>query len=84
MAAVRAIADLARRPVPDIVNRAYHVRNFTFGPDYFIPKPVDPRLITEVSMAVAKAAMDSGVARKISGRISIMRKNTIGDINYTS
>ncbi|MGN1259692.1 MAG: phosphate acyltransferase, partial [Alloprevotella sp.] len=63
MAAVRAIADLARRPVPDIVNRAYHVRNFTFGPDYFIPKPVDPRLITEVSMAVAKAAMDSGVAR---------------------
>ena len=61
MAAVRAIADLARRPVPDIVNRAYH---FTFGPDYFIPKPVDPRLITEVSMAVAKAAMDSGVARK--------------------
>ena len=64
LAAARAIADLARRPVPDIVNRAYHVRNFTFGPDYFIPKPVDPRLITEVSMAVAKAAMDSGVARK--------------------
>ena len=63
MAAVRAIADLARRPVPDIVNRAYHVRNFTFGPDYFIPKPVDPSLITEVSMAVAKAAMESGVAR---------------------
>jgi malate dehydrogenase (oxaloacetate-decarboxylating)(NADP+) len=64
LAAARAIADLARRPVPDIVNRAYHVRNFTFGPDYFIPKPVDPRLITEVSMAVAKAAMESGVARK--------------------
>ena len=64
MAAARAIAELARRPVPDIVNRAYHVRNFTFGPDYFIPKPVDPRLITEVSMAVAKAAIDSGVARK--------------------
>ena len=64
MAAARAIADLARRPVPDIVNRAYHVRNFTFGPDYFIPKPVDPRLITEVSMAVAKAAIESGVARR--------------------
>ena len=64
MAAARAIADLARRPVPDIVNRAYHVRNFTFGPDYFIPKPVDPRLITEVSMAVARAAMESGVARQ--------------------
>ena len=64
MAAAKAIADLARRPVPDIVNRAYHVRNFTFGPDYFIPKPVDPRLITDISMAVAKAAMDSGVAQK--------------------
>lgn len=63
-AAVRAIADLARRPVPDIVNRTYSVRQFTFGPDYFIPKPVDPRLITDVSMAVAKAAMESGVARK--------------------
>lgn len=46
------------------MNEAYHVNNFTFGPDYFIPKPVDPRLITEVSMAVAKAAMESGVARK--------------------
>lgn len=65
LAAARAIADLACRPVPDIVNRAYHVRNFTFGPDYFIPKPVDPRLITEVSMAVAKAAIESGVARKV-------------------
>ena len=65
LAAARAIADLARRPVPDIVNRAYHVRNFTFGPDYFIPKPVDPRLITEVSMGVAKAAIESGVARKV-------------------
>ena len=64
LAAVRAIAGLAKKPVPDIVNEAYHVNNLTFGPEYFIPKPVDPRLITEVSMAVAKAAMDSGVARK--------------------
>lgn len=64
LAAVRAIAGLAKKPVPDVVNNAYHVNNFTFGPEYFIPKPVDPRLITEVSMAVAKAAMDSGVARK--------------------
>lgn len=64
LAAVHAIADLAKQPVPDVVNEAYHVNNFTFGPEYFIPKPVDPRLITEVSMAVAKAAMDSGVARK--------------------
>ena len=64
LAAVRAIAALAKQPVPDVVNEVYHVNNFTFGPDYFIPKPVDPRLITEVSMAVAKAAMESGVARK--------------------
>ncbi len=63
-AAVYAIAGLAKQPVPDIVNAAYKVNNFTFGPEYFIPKPVDPRLITEVSSAVAKAAMDSGVARK--------------------
>lgn len=64
LAAVHAIAGLAKKPVPDVVNEAYHVNSFSFGPDYFIPKPVDPRLITEVSMAVAKAAMDSGVARK--------------------
>ena len=64
LAAVHAIADLAKKPVPDVVNEAYHVNNLTFGRDYFIPKPVDPRLITEVSMAVAKAAMESGVARK--------------------
>ena len=64
LAAVRAIAALAKKPVPDVVNEVYNVNNFTFGKDYFIPKPVDPRLITEVSMAVAKAAMESGVARK--------------------
>lgn len=63
LAAVHAIADLAKQAVPDVVNEAYHVNNFSFGPEYFIPKPVDPRLITEVSMAVAKAAMESGVAR---------------------
>ena len=62
--AMHAIANLAKQPVPDVVNEAYHVNNFTFGPEYFIPKPVDPRLITEVSCAVAKAAMESGVARK--------------------
>ncbi len=64
MAAVMAIADLAKQPVPDVVNDVYKVNNLTFGRDYFIPKPVDPRLITEVSAAVAKAAIDSGVARK--------------------
>jgi malate dehydrogenase (oxaloacetate-decarboxylating)(NADP+) len=64
LAAVNAIADLAKQPVPDVVNDVYKVNNLTFGRDYFIPKPVDPRLITEVSSAVAKAAIDSGVARK--------------------
>ncbi len=63
LAAVNAIADLAKQPVPDVVNEVYHVNDLTFGPKYFIPKPVDPRLITEVSAAIAKAAMDSGVAR---------------------
>ncbi len=63
MAAVLAIAELAKQPVPDVVNEVYNVNDLTFGPQYFIPKPVDPRLITEVSAAVAKAAMDSGVAR---------------------
>ena len=64
LAAVHAIADLAKQPVPDVVNDVYHVNNLSFGRDYFIPKPVDPRLITEVSSAVAKAAIESGVARK--------------------
>jgi len=63
MAAVLAIADLAKQPVPDVVNDVYKVNNLTFGREYFIPKPVDPRLITEVSAAVARAAIESGVAR---------------------
>ncbi len=63
LAAVKAIAKLAKMPVPEIVNQVYHVSDLQFGPKYFIPKPVDPRLITEVSAAVAKAAMESGVAR---------------------
>lgn len=64
LAAVIAIADLAKQSVPDVVNDVYRVNDLTFGPKYFIPKPVDPRLITEVSAAVAKAAIESGVARK--------------------
>ncbi len=63
LAAVHAIAELAKQPVPDVVNDVYHVNDLSFGPNYFIPKPVDPRLITEVSIAVAKAAIESGVAR---------------------
>ena len=64
LAAVRAIADLAKQPVPEIVNKVYHVSNLKFGREYFLPKPVDPRLLVEVSVAVAKAAIASGVARK--------------------
>lgn len=64
IAAVHAIADLAKEPVPQEVLDVYNVKSLSFGPEYFIPKPVDPRLITEVSAAVAKAAMESGVARK--------------------
>lgn len=64
MAATLAIADLAREAVPDEVTRAYGNTEFHFGPDYIIPKPVDPRLIVRVSMAVAKAAIESGVAQR--------------------
>ncbi len=64
-AAVIAIAELAKRTVPEAVNLAYNSRNLKFGKDYIIPKPIDFRLITSVSPAVAKAAIDSGVARKI-------------------
>lgn len=63
IAAVRAIADLAKKPVPDAVNLAYNQKNISFGNEYIIPKPLDFRLITHVAPAVAKAAMDSGVAR---------------------
>ncbi|TYZ13429.1 NADP-dependent malic enzyme [Hymenobacter lutimineralis] len=63
LAAVRALSDLAKEPVPDMVNRAYGDNTLSFGRTYLIPKPLDPRLITAISPAVAKAAMDSGVAR---------------------
>ncbi len=64
LAAVRALAELARTPVPDIVNMAYNQKNMSFGPEYIIPKPLDPRLLSTVAPAVAKAAMVSGVAQK--------------------
>lgn len=64
IAAVRAIADLTKKSVPEAVNMAYNAKNIKFGKDYIIPKPMDFRLMTNVSMAVAKAAIESGVARK--------------------
>ena len=63
-AAVYDIADLAKEPVPDVVNAAYKLKRTTFGRDYILPKALDPRLLTRVSCAVAKAAIDSGVSRK--------------------
>ncbi|OIR14136.1 NADP-dependent malic enzyme [mine drainage metagenome] len=65
LAAVKALAELAKKPVPDLVSMAYNQANLNFGPDYIIPKPVDPRLLSTVAPAVAKAAIESGVAQKI-------------------
>lgn len=64
LASVYAIASLAKSPVPDIVNMAYNKKNMFFGPEYIIPKPLDPRLLITIAPAVAKAAMESGVAQK--------------------
>lgn len=64
LAAVKALAELAKTTVPDIVNLAYNQKNLHFGPDYIIPKPLDPRLLSTVAPAVAEAAIKSGVARK--------------------
>jgi malate dehydrogenase (oxaloacetate-decarboxylating)(NADP+) len=63
LAAVKALAELAKTPVPDIVNMAYNEKSISFGPLYIIPKPLDPRLLATVAPAVAKAAMESGVAK---------------------
>ena len=63
LAAVRALADLAKTPVPDIVNMAYNEKSITFGENYIIPKPLDPRLLATIAPAVARAAMESGVAK---------------------
>lgn len=64
LAAVKAIAALAKEPVPSVVNKAYNITDLSFGNNYILPKALDPRLITWVSPAVAKAAMDSGVAKR--------------------
>src|SRR6185312_6659835 len=64
LAAVKALAELTKTPVPDIVTMAYNEKNILFGPEYIIPKPLDNRLLNYVAPAVAKAAMESGVARK--------------------
>jgi malate dehydrogenase (oxaloacetate-decarboxylating)(NADP+) len=92
LAAVRALADLAKRPVPDMVNMAYGKDNLVFGREYIIPKPVDPRLLTTVAPAVARAAMDTGVAKfpiqdweayetQLSKRLGLDNSLTKGIIN---
>lgn len=64
LAAVKALAELTKTPVPDIVTMAYNEKNMAFGANYIIPKPLDPRLLATVAPAVAKAAMESGVAQQ--------------------
>ena len=64
VAAVRAIAELAKKPVPEVVTAAYNTSHLSFGPQYIIPKPLDPRLLITVAPAVAKAAMETGIARR--------------------
>lgn len=64
VATVYALAELTKKAVPDVVNAAYSIKKLSFGRDYIIPKPLDPRLLTTVAPAVAKAAMESGIARK--------------------
>ena len=92
LAAVRALAELAKKPVPDMVNMAYGIDNLVFGKQYIIPKPVDPRLLTTVAPAVAKAAMDTGVAKfpiqdwdayeaQLSKRLGLDNRLTRGIIN---
>ena len=92
LAAARALANLAREPVPDAVTRAYAGTMLRFGRDYLIPKPLDPRLLTTVAPAVARAAMDSGAARtairdwhqyevELLGRVGIDQKLVTGIIN---
>lgn len=81
LAAVRALADLAKEPVPEIVSLAYKIGNISFGREYIIPKPFDNRLITNVSMAVAKAAMESGVARKHINNWAVYEEELLNRMN---
>lgn len=81
IAAAHAIAELARKDVPDEVNAAYEGSNLHYGNDYIIPAPFDPRLISAVSSAVAKAAMDSGVAKKPIDDLEAYEKELAGRID---
>lgn len=84
VAAAEALAKLAREDVPDEVDRAYSGRRLRYGPDYIVPVPFDPRLIVEVSAAVAKAAMDSGVAQKKIPDMAEYKRSLSGRLDPTS
>ncbi|MGQ3298636.1 NADP-dependent malic enzyme [Reyranella sp.] len=84
VAAAEALAKLAREDVPDEVDRAYSGRRLRYGPDYIVPVPFDPRLIVEVSAAVAKAAMDSGVAQKKILDMAEYKRSLSGRLDPTS
>ena len=84
IAAVKAIADLAKEPVPEEVSKAYNLKNLVFGKEYIIPKPTDQRLISIVAPAVAKAAMDSGVARKPIQDWDKYKQDLISRMGYDS
>jgi len=84
VAAAEALAKLAREDVPDEVDRAYSGRRLRYGPDYIVPVPFDPRLIVEVSAAVAKAAMDSGVAKKHIADMAEYKRSLSGRLDPTS
>ena len=75
LAASKALASLAKDPVPDVVLKAYNVDKLVFGKDYIIPKPLDPRLISCVAACVAKAAIETGVARRPITDWEIYKKN---------
>ena len=84
VAAAEALAKLAREDVPDEVDRAYSGRRLRYGPEYVVPVPFDPRLIVEVSAAVAKAAMDSGVAKKQITDMAEYKRSLSGRLDPTS
>jgi malate dehydrogenase (oxaloacetate-decarboxylating)(NADP+) len=84
IAAAEALAELAREDVPDEVDAAYSGRRLRFGPDYIIPVPFDPRLISAVSAAVAEAAMKSGVARKPIPNMAEYKRSLSGRLDPTS
>ena len=84
IAAVKAIADLAKEPVPEEVSKAYNLKNLVYGKEYIIPKPTDQRLISIVAPAVAKAAMDSGVARNPIQDWDKYKQDLISRMGYDS